>query len=565
MALPNQQTVDYPSFKLVIVGDGGTGMALHVTYKWKTTFVKRHLTGEFEKKYEPTIGVEVHPLDFFTNHGKIHFYCWDTAGQEKFGGLRDGYYCTILDCKGSVGLDKSQKFRSRSSSKGTTTNHEPIFLKSQKLETLSIKPNEKVSDFGGKLISIMAKFKGLGETLKDKVLVRKLLNSVPKKFLPIVATIEQYQDLDEMSFKEAIGRLTAYEERIKSQDTLKENDQDKLLMASSNNKTYRKWRGKDFNKEGKESMKWKNNPNACRASTSQGTKDKSKLRNEEKLAKALNQPLPDEEDDFIKNDGSGKSIIICLYVDDMLIFGTDQNQVDKTKNFFSSKFSMKDMGEAHGILSIKIKCENKRIVITQSHYIKKILMKFNGEDCSSVSTPMDPVGKIMQNTGKPMDQLEYSRAIGCLMYVMTSIRHDIVYAVDRLSYSDASWINHIEDSSSTSGWVFLHGREWLRNLIYEIPIWPKPIVLISIHCDSVATMAKAYSQIYNGKSRHLSVRHSMIRELIMNGVISIEFGWSQHNLADHLTKALAKDLVIKIKKASPTNVSAPPRSRAPRN
>nr|GEU94323.1 hypothetical protein [Tanacetum cinerariifolium] len=55
-------------------------------------------------------------------------------------------------------------------------------------------------------------------------------------------------------------------------------DQDKLLMASSNNKTYRKWRGKDFNKKGKESIKWKNNPNARRASTSQGTKDKSKLR-----------------------------------------------------------------------------------------------------------------------------------------------------------------------------------------------------------------------------------------------------------------------------------------------
>jgi GTP-binding nuclear protein Ran len=83
--------VDYPSFKLVIVGDGGTG---------KTTFVKRHLTGEFEKKYEPTIGVEVHPLDFTTNCGKIRFYCWDTAGQEKFGGLRDGYYihgqCAII-------------------------------------------------------------------------------------------------------------------------------------------------------------------------------------------------------------------------------------------------------------------------------------------------------------------------------------------------------------------------------------------------------------------------------------------------------------------------------------
>ncbi|GJZ46183.1 hypothetical protein Tco_0593779 [Tanacetum coccineum] len=105
-------------------------------------------------------------------------------------------------------------------------------------------------------------------------------------------------------------------------------------------------------------------------------------------------------------------------------------------------------------------------------------------------------------------------------------------------YSDASWINHVEDSSSTSGWVFLLGggaiswaskkqtcitgstmesefvalaaagkeAEWLRNLIHEIPIWPKPIAPISIRCDSAPTMAKAYSQIYNGKSRHLDTQ-----------------------------------------------------------
>ncbi|GKB78344.1 retrotransposon gag domain, retroviral aspartyl protease [Tanacetum coccineum] len=247
------------------------------------------------------------------------------------------------------------------------------------------------------------------------------------------------------------------------------------------------------------------------------------------------------------------------------------------------------MGEADVILGIKIKRETKGIVITQSHYIEKILKKFNREDFSPVSTPMDPVEKLKPNTGKPVDQLEYSRAIGYLMYAMTSTRPDIAYVVGRLNrftsnpsrqhwkaitrifkylrgtkdyglsyvgypsvlkgYSDASWINHVEDSSSTSGWVFLLGggaiswaskkqtcitgstmesefvalaaagkeAEWLRNLIHEIPIWPKPIAPISIRCDSVLMMAKAYSQVYNGKSRHLGVRHSMIRKLIMKG------------------------------------------------
>lgn len=82
---------DIPTFKCVLVGDGGTG---------KTTFVKRHMTGEFEKKYVATLGVEVHPLVFHTNRGAIRFNVWDTAGQEKFGGLRDGYYiqgqCAII-------------------------------------------------------------------------------------------------------------------------------------------------------------------------------------------------------------------------------------------------------------------------------------------------------------------------------------------------------------------------------------------------------------------------------------------------------------------------------------
>jgi GTP-binding nuclear protein Ran len=77
--------------KLVLVGDGGVG---------KTTFVKRHQTGEFEKKYIPTMGVQVSQLQFQTTLGPLIYNIWDTAGQERFGGLREGYYleaqCAIV-------------------------------------------------------------------------------------------------------------------------------------------------------------------------------------------------------------------------------------------------------------------------------------------------------------------------------------------------------------------------------------------------------------------------------------------------------------------------------------
>ena len=76
------------TFKLVIIGDGGVG---------KTTFVKRHLTGEFNCRYVATQGVETNALTFNTNYGVVKFNVWDCAGQEKFGGLRDGYFIQA-DC-----------------------------------------------------------------------------------------------------------------------------------------------------------------------------------------------------------------------------------------------------------------------------------------------------------------------------------------------------------------------------------------------------------------------------------------------------------------------------------
>nr|GEU75542.1 hypothetical protein [Tanacetum cinerariifolium] len=99
--------------------------------------------------------------------------------------------------------------------------------------------------------------------------------------------------------------------------------------------------------------------------------------------------------------------------------------VDLTKEFLSSRFSMKDMGEDDVIL-----------------------------DCTLVSARMDTSEKLMPNNGQVVSQLEYSRVIGCLMYAMICTRPNIAFAV---GYTDASWICNTEDNSSTSGWGFLLG------------------------------------------------------------------------------------------------------------
>lgn len=75
--------------KVCLLGDGGVG---------KTTWVTRHRTGEFTTKYIPTMGVEVHPIPYYTNKGMVTLDMWDIAGvnwlggESGEGGLRDGYY-----------------------------------------------------------------------------------------------------------------------------------------------------------------------------------------------------------------------------------------------------------------------------------------------------------------------------------------------------------------------------------------------------------------------------------------------------------------------------------------
>ncbi|GKC27771.1 zinc finger, CCHC-type containing protein [Tanacetum coccineum] len=93
--------------------------------------------------------------------------------------------------------------------------------------------------------------------------------------------------------------------------------------------------------------------------------------------------------------------------------GELNEEVELTKEFLSSKFSMKDMEGADVIL----------------------VKKFNYFDCTPLSTPTDTSEKLMPDNGQVVSQLEYFKVFGCLMYVMTCTRPDIAFAMGKLSRS----------------------------------------------------------------------------------------------------------------------------------
>ncbi|CAM8882858.1 unnamed protein product [Rhodiola kirilowii] len=158
---------------------------------------------------------------------------------------------------------------------------------------------------------------------------------------------------------------------------------------------------------------------------------------------------------------------------------------------------MQDMGRADVILGIKITRTSDGFVLSQSHYVDKILDKFGKESQGVCWTPIEMTQHLSKNKGDSISQLEYSKVIGSLMYLMNCTRPDIAYTVSRLArytsnlgtihwnaivrilkylratrnyglhytrypeviegYTDASWISEIQDSKATSGYVFTLG------------------------------------------------------------------------------------------------------------
>ena len=135
-------------------------------------------------------------------------------------------------------------------------------------------------------------------------------------------------------------------------------------------------------------------------------------------------------------------LFIALYVDDLLIFANNHKTIDELKEGLQRKFDMKDLGEAHYCLGIRITRDRAKgiIRIDQEKYIESILEHFGMTDCKAVSTPMDPSVTLTKDMSpstreeeNSMRDVPYQNAVGSLMYAMLGTRLDIAFAVGAVS------------------------------------------------------------------------------------------------------------------------------------
>ena len=66
---------------------------------------------------------------------------------------------------------------------------------------------------------------------------------------------------------------------------------------------------------------------------------------------------------------------------------------------------------------------------------------------------------------------------------------------------------------------------------------------MAIHCESNSALVRAYSKVYNGKTRHISLTHDLVKKLITKGVITFDCVNTKFNLADNFKKVLPRNSI----------------------
>lgn len=143
------------------------------------------------------------------------------------------------------------------------------------------------------------------------------------------------------------------------------------------------------------------------------------------------------------------TIIISIYVDDIIILSKNRAIIQQFKESFNHKFSIDDIGECQKIIGIDVEQNERWIQIHQKRFIEDTLKTFNMEECNPVKTPMNPAQQLECQEDncercELVDPTQYRAILGKLSYLAISTRPDIVFSVSSLSrFNNVPHSNHL--------------------------------------------------------------------------------------------------------------------------
>lgn len=134
---------------------------------------------------------------------------------------------------------------------------------------------------------------------------------------------------------------------------------------------------------------------------------------------------------FVKS-SSTSFLALLVYVDDVLITGTNAADIEAVKKFLHAKFTIKDLGAAKFFLGIEVARSPSGIFLNQWKYVLDILEDTGLLGSKPVSTPLLRNFKFIATSTPHYDPERYRRLVGRLLYLNLT-RPGISYTVQQLS------------------------------------------------------------------------------------------------------------------------------------
>jgi hypothetical protein len=120
-------------------------------------------------------------------------------------------------------------------------------------------------------------------------------------------------------------------------------------------------------------------------------------------------------------------------LDDLVITGSSQKEIQKFKLEMMKMYKMTDLGLLHYYMGIEVKQRQSGLLLSQANYAKRVLEKAGMKGCNPFKIPMEPKTRLSkENTNPLVDATSYRSLVGSLMYLVDS-RPDLAFSVGYVS------------------------------------------------------------------------------------------------------------------------------------